>query len=585
MNLYKALTFADVNQDITIVGWVSVVRKLHNVIYFDLRNRWEMIQIEVNNENSEMFEIASHLKAEYVVKVTGVVKKRLIVRDFGNDDALGIKAKTLIVLNTSQPLPFLIRNETDGLEEIRMKYRYLDIRRPVVLKKLEIRHKILLWIRNYFTNQQFIEIETPFLTNITPEGARNFFIPSRLHKHHCYALPQSPQIFKQLLMIGGVHKYFQIVKCFRDEDLRSDRQPEFTQLDIEMSFIENDDVMNLIEDFIRELFLNQKIKKLPKPFLRLNYQDALNQYGSDKPDLRNPIKINDLQDLFFNNDLLKELHINDKFVTKVIVLDNVFKRNELEEIITQIKNSYLHTSLNYLVFKNDKVAFSSLKFRFTNEDIANLNKNAYKYNHSSGTIIFISDFWHRACQAAGALRTKLADQLHLILYSDFIPLWIVDWPLFEYNENTNKYDIAHHPFTRPQKEWIDNFDQNLATAKAEAYDLVINGYEIGGGSLRIVEEALQAKMFTTIGLSSEEIKNNFGEFINALKFGTPPHGGIALGLDRLLMLLTKSDSIREVIAFPKNNYGIDTMLNAPTLINEKVMEEYDLEFISKEHTD
>ncbi|MGH1411551.1 MAG: aspartate--tRNA ligase [Mycoplasma sp.] len=557
------------NNQVVLKGWVSKVRKLGNLVFVDLRDRTGIAQL-VLSEN--LLNEAKKLRNEFVISISG----KVLLRKTPNLEIVTGKYEVLVekldILNEAITTPLIISEITDALDETRFKYRYLDIRRPNVLRSLQFRHQLFIYIRNYLNQKGFIEIETPVLTTPTPEGARDFLVPSRLNPGSFYALPQSPQIFKQLLMIGGVERYFQIVKCFRDEDLRSDRQPEFTQLDLEMSFESKETIMQLIENMIINIFDEIKGIKINYPIQKINYDDAIDKYGSDKPDLRYQLELYTITNIFENSEF--QVFANAKKENKEIrsiFIPNVKLSKKHIDTYTETAKKFGINGLAYLIIENNQITLSPIK-KYVNEQILKDLIKATNVNVSEGTFLFIKDNYELASNALGQIRTQVAKDFDLY-QQEFALCWVINWPLFEHDPITNQFSPAHHPFTRPTKVWENNFDHDLKNAKAEAYDIVINGYEIGGGSLRIYDAEMQNRMFEAIKLSKEEIKNKFGKFINALQYGTPPHGGIALGLDRLVMVLLKLNSIREVIAFPKNSAGVDTMLNAPGEVSDEQLKE------------
>ena len=462
-------------------------------------------------------------------------------------------------------------NDTTALEDTRLKYRYLDLRRTEIKEKLEVRHRITFAIREYLNKLNFLEIETPILCKSTPEGARDYLVPSRIFNGRFYALPQSPQIFKQLLMVGGMERYFQIAKCFRDEDLRADRQPEFTQVDMEMSFVSEDDVMNLTEGLIAYIFKQVKNIDIKLPLKRMKYDDAIEYYGSDKPDLRFDMKINDITDIFKNTEftIFKDILDNNGIINCLVVKNSasVFSRKDIDKLTDFVK-TYKAKGLAYL--KIDNEVTGSIAKVITNEELNNLKE---KLNlESNDLVLIISDKKQIVKQALGALRLHLGKKLNLIS-DNYELLWVVDFPSFEYSEEEGRYMACHHPFTAPKDSDIDKLLTDKANCYSKAYDIVINGYEAGGGSIRIHDQEVQKKMFEALELTDEQIKEKFGFFVDALKYGTPPHGGLALGLDRLTMLLTNTENIRDVIAFPKTASASDLMSECPNLVDEKQLNE------------
>lgn len=557
------------NKPVILKGWVSKVRKLGNLIFVDLRDRTGIAQL-VFSEN--LLDDAKKLRNEYVISIIG----KVVLRKTPNPEILTGKYEVLVeklnILNEAITSPLIINEITDALEDTRFKYRYLDLRRPNIFKTIQFRHQLFIYIRNYLNKKGFIEVETPVLTTPTPEGARDFLVPSRLNPGLFYALPQSPQIFKQLLMIGGIEKYFQIVKCFRDEDLRSDRQPEFTQLDLEMSFENKEIIMQLIEDMIINIFKEIKGIKINSPIQKINYDEAIEKYGSDKPDLRYQLELYTVTSIFENSEfnVFANAGRENKEIRSIFIPNIKLTKKHVDTYTENAKKFGIH-GLSYLVIENNQITSSSIKKFITEQNLKDLVKTM-NVSTSEGTFLFVKDNYTLVSNALGQIRTQIARDFSLY-QQEYALCWVINWPLFEHDETTGQFSPAHHPFTRPTIEWEKNFDHDLKNAKAEAYDIVINGYEIGGGSLRIYDAEMQSRMFKAINLSQEEIKNKFGKFINALQYGTPPHGGIALGLDRLVMVLLNLNSIREVIAFPKNSAGVDTMLNAPGEVTDEQLKE------------
>lgn len=559
----------NVGEVVTLHGWVAKKRNLGGLIFIDLRDRSGIIQLVVKPDN-KYYDLAESLKSEYVIKVKGIITER----ESKNKNLLTGEIEVIIneleILNTSIDLPFNL-NDTTALEDTRLKYRYLDLRRTEIKEKLEARHKITFAIREYLNKLNFLEIETPILCKSTPEGARDYLVPSRIFNGRFYALPQSPQIFKQLLMVGGMERYFQIAKCFRDEDLRADRQPEFTQVDMEMSFVSEDDVMNLTEGLIAYIFKQVKNIDIKLPLKRMKYDDAIEYYGSDKPDLRFDMKINDITDIFKNTEftIFKDVLDNNGIINCLVVKNSAsdFSRKDIDKLTDFVK-TYKAKGLAYL--KIDNEVTGSIAKVITNEELNNLKE---KLNlESNDLVLIISDKKQIVKQALGALRLHLGKKLNLIS-DNYELLWVVDFTSFEYSEEEGRYMACHHPFTAPKDSDIDKLLTDKANCYSKAYDIVINGYEAGGGSIRIHDQEVQKKMFEALELTDEQIKEKFGFFVDALKYGTPPHGGLALGLDRLTMLLTNTENIRDVIAFPKTASASDLMSECPNLVDEKQLNE------------
>jgi len=566
-NMNTDFSIKNLGENIVLHGWVSKKRNLGGLIFIDLRDRSGIIQLVIKPD-TDFYELASSLKNESVIKVEGEVVERESKNNNLLTGDIEVIVSSLELLNTSLDIPFSITNDTTALEDTRLKYRYLDLRRKEISDRLIARHKIALIARNYFDKNNFIEVETPILCKSTPEGARDYLVPSRVNNGKFYALPQSPQIFKQLLMVGGIERYFQIAKCFRDEDLRADRQPEFTQIDVEMSFVTENDVMSMAEGFIKELFKEIKNIDIELPLMRMKYDDAINYYGSDKPDLRFDMKINDLTDIFNNTEfeVFKNVFKDNGVVNGIIVNGaSNYSRKEIDKL-----SEFVKTYKGNLMFikKENELTGGITKFLNLDENTkisSLLNEN---------DIMFIVAGKKNIVKASlGALRCKIAKDLDLIKSNDYKLLWVVDFPSFEYSEEENRYVACHHPFTSPKDSDVDKLLTDKANCYSKAYDIVINGYEAGGGSIRIHDQEVQAKMFEALGLSEEDINNKFGFFVEALKYGTPPHGGLAFGLDRLTMLLTDTDNIRDVIAFPKTASASDLMSECPNDVDSKQLDE------------
>ncbi len=566
INNNNDFTIKDVGKEVLLHGWVMKKRDLGGVIFIDLRDRSGIIQLIVNPDN-KYYDIASNLKSEYVIEVNGIIRERTNKNSNLKTGDIEVEVSKLELLNPSEDLPFEISNNTTALEDTRLKYRYLDIRRDAIKDKLITRHKITMAVREYLDNNGFIEVETPILCRSTPEGARDYLVPSRVSKGKFYALPQSPQIYKQLLMVGGIEKYFQIAKCFRDEDLRADRQPEFTQIDMEMSFIDEFDIMNVAENMIAHIFKKIKNIDIKLPLLKMKYVDAIDYYGSDKPDLRFEMKINDITEIFKDTEftLFKNSISNNEIINCIIAKNaqDKFSRKEIDKL-TEFVKTYKANGLFYLKFENE-VSGSIAK----NISEKELNSLKEKLNIENGDIVFIISGKKNIVKTSlGALRIKLAQTLNLIDENDYKLLWVVDFPSFEYSEEDKRYYACHHPFTAPKDEDIDKLISDRGNCYSKAYDIVINGYEAGGGSIRIHNADVQKKMFEALGFTYEEAYEKFGYLMDAFKYGTPPHGGIAFGLDRLTMLLTNTDNIRDVIAFPKTASASDLMCETPNTVDE-----------------
>lgn len=566
INNNNDFTIKDVGKEVLLHGWVMKKRDLGGVIFIDLRDRSGIIQLIVNPDN-KYYDIASNLKSEYVIEVNGIIRERTNKNSNLKTGDIEVEVSKLELLNPSEDLPFEISNNTTALEDTRLKYRYLDIRRDAIKDKLITRHKITMAVREYLDNNGFIEVETPILCRSTPEGARDYLVPSRVSKGKFYALPQSPQIYKQLLMIGGIEKYFQIAKCFRDEDLRADRQPEFTQIDMEMSFIDEFDIMNVAENMIAHIFKKIKNIDIKLPLLKMKYVDAIDYYGSDKPDLRFEMKINDITEIFKDTEftLFKNSISNNEIINCIIAKNaqDKFSRKEIDKL-TEFVKTYKANGLFYLKFENE--VSGSIAKNISEKELNNLKE---KLNIENGDIVFIISGKKNIVKTSlGALRIKLAQTLNLIDENDYKLLWVVDFPSFEYSEEDKRYYACHHPFTAPKDEDIDKLISDRGNCYSKAYDIVINGYEAGGGSIRIHNADVQKKMFEALGFTYEEAYEKFGYLMDAFKYGTPPHGGIAFGLDRLTMLLTNTDNIRDVIAFPKTASASDLMCETPNTVDE-----------------
>lgn len=556
----------NLEEEVKLKGWVAKTRNLGGVIFIDLRDRSGIIQLVVRPDN-DCYEVAKKIKNEYVIEAFGKIIKRENANNNIKTGEIEVDVKNLNILNVSLETPFEISDNTTALEDTRLKYRYLDLRRPALVNNLITRHKITLAIRNFLDKENFIEVETPVLCKSTPEGARDYLVPSRVNKGKFYALPQSPQIFKQLLMVGGVMRYFQIAKCFRDEDLRADRQPEFTQVDMEMSFVDEFDVMNMAEKLIAHIFKTVKGIDIKLPLLKMKYDDAINYYGSDKPDLRFDMKINDISDIFKSSNIE---FLKNTLVNAIVVKNSAdkFSRKDIDALTLFVKN-YKASGLIFLKYEEELTG--SIAKKMSEEEKSNLIS---KLNLEKNDLVFIINGKSNIVKTAlGALRGNIARKLNLIDNNEYKLLWVVDFPSFEWSEEENRFMAMHHPFTAPKDEDVDKLITDKAHCYSKAYDIVINGYEAGGGSIRIHDENIQKKMFEALELTDEEIEEKFGFFVNALKYGTPPHGGLAFGLDRLTMLLTNTENIRDVIAFPKTASASDLMSECPNVVDNKQLDE------------
>ena len=572
------LTGKHIGEKVTLAGWIDARRDHGNLIFLDVRDRWGKTQLVFNPDDSrDLHAAAEKLRSEYVVRVEGVVDKRPqgTANPKLSTGEIEVRVSALELLNASKTPPFEILDESDVSEEVRLKYRYLDLRRAPMLKRLGLRHQITQIVRRYFDGHQFIEIETPILTKSTPEGARDFLVPSRLSAGCFYALPQSPQLFKQMLMVAGADRYFQLARCFRDEDFRADRQLEHTQIDVEMSFVTEEDVMSELEGLLIEIMHKVKGIKLQLPLKRLSYQDAMNTYGSDKPDLRFGVELKDVTAILKNTDLkIFQSVIQAKGVIKGLSISGQeFSRSDLDHLVTLVKENGAQ-GLAWLKVTAEGLESPIAKL-ITNEQRKELVKT---FGTKPGdTLFFVADQWSTCVKALGVLRNRLAERLNLARRDEFKFLWVVDFPLFEWNDEEKRFDSLHHPFTAPKPEDLKHFDSEPLTIRARAYDLVLNGTEIGGGSIRIHQRDVQNQVFRALGISQAEAQEKFGFLLDALAYGAPPHGGIALGLDRLCAILAGVDSIREVIAFPKTQKGVCLMTEAPSKVYPKQLKELSIQ--------
>jgi len=566
------LRMTDIGQVITLTGWVQKIRDKGGMMWIDIRDRYGLTQLKLEEgiTPAEVLEMARSLGREYVIQTSGLVLERISKNDKMATGDIEIQVAELIVLNPAKLPPFLIEDDTDGGDDLRMKYRYLDLRRNVVRKNLELRHQMMQQTRAYLDARQFIEVETPVLIKSTPEGARDFVVPSRMNPGEFYALPQSPQTFKQLLMVSGFDKYFQIVKCFRDEDLRADRQPEFTQIDCELSFVNQEDILNTFEGLVRHLFKQVKgveITELP----RMTYADAMKYYGNDKPDTRFEMKFVDLTDLVKNKGF--KVFDDAELVIGINAKNSAtYTRKQLDELTDFVKRPQLGaTGLIYARVEADGTVKSSVDKFFNQED---LQQWAQSFGANPGDLfLIIAGQADKARKALSELRLEMGERLGYRDKTTFAPLWVIDFPLLEWNEEAQRFFAMHHPFTSPKLEDVHLLDTNPRKVRANAYDMVINGVEVGGGSIRIHQRPLQERMFQLLGFTEEEAQAQFGFLLNAFEFGAPPHGGIAFGFDRLCSLFGGADSIRDFIAFPKNNSGRDMMIDSPSPIASEQLDE------------
>jgi len=574
------LRLKNLNQEVTLSGWVQKSRDKGFMLWIDLRDRFGVSQLIFDEKRSskELFEKAKTLGREFVIQVKGSVIERTSKNPNIQTGEIEILVSKLTILNKSLTPPFTIEDNTDGGEELRMKYRYLDIRRNSIKEKLIFRHKVSSEIRNYLTKLDFIDVETPYLIKSTPEGARDFVVPSRMNEGEFYALPQSPQTFKQLLMVGGIDKYFQIVKCFRDEDLRADRQPEFTQIDCEMSFVNQEDILNTFEGLTKHLLSSIKNIKVDE-FPRMTYEEAMSKYGCDKPDIRFGMELGDLNDISKHKDF-NVFNSSELVIGIAVPNGNTFTRKQIDSYTDWVRRPQIGAKGLVYVRCNDDGSFKSSVDKFY--DQKDLTSWANKTGAKKGDLILIlSGNTNEVRSQMSALRLELSENLNLRNPNEFAPLWVTDFPLLEWDEESNKFHAMHHPFTSPKLDQLDLLKKNPKEVKANAYDLVLNGNEIGGGSIRIHDKNIQSLMFKHLGFSKDEAKEQFGFLMNAFEYGAPPHGGIALGLDRLVAILHGEESIRDYIAFPKNNSGKDVMIDAPSKLDELQLSELFLKLKDK----
>ena len=559
-----------IGQEITLKGWVGRRRDLGGLIFIDLRDREGIMQLVINPEkvSSDVMATAEILRNDFVIEVTGVVAQREQENTNLPTGAVELKVSALIVLNTAKTTPFEIKDDVEVSDDNRLRYRYLDLRRPKMLNNFKLRAKVTHSIRNYLDGLEFIDVETPMLTKSTPEGARDYLVPSRVNQGHFYALPQSPQITKQLLMNAGFDRYYQIVKCFRDEDLRGDRQPEFTQVDMETSFLSDKDIQDITEGMIAKVMKDTKGIDVTLPFPRMSYDDAMNNYGSDKPDTRFEMLLQDLTEVVKDIDF--KVFSQAPVVKAIVVKGNAdkYSRKNIDKL-TEFAKQFGAKGLAWVKFTDGSLNGPVAKFLTSIED----KLTASLQLEDNDLVLFVADTLEVANNTLGALRTRIAKELDMVDNSKFNFLWVVDWPMFEWSEEEGRYMSAHHPFTLPTEESAHELEGDLAKVRAVAYDIVLNGYELGGGSLRINQRELQERMFKALGFTAEEAADQFGFLLEAMNYELPTHGGLAIGLDRFVMLLAGEDNIREVIAFPKNNKATDPMTQAPSRVSDKQLEE------------
>ncbi len=581
-NTCGELRLSDAGKEVTLAGWVQRSRKMGGMTFIDMRDRYGITQIVFNDElDKALNDAAGRLGREYVVQVKGTVAERTNKNPHMPTGDIEILAKEINILNPSEVPPFTIENDTDGGDDLRMKYRYLDLRREAVRRNLELRHKMTMEVRRYLDSKGFLEIETPMLVGSTPEGARDFVVPSRMNRGQFYALPQSPQTLKQLLMVSGMDRYFQIVKCFRDEDLRADRQPEFTQIDCEMSFIEQNDVIELFEGMAKHLFKEIRGIELPDPFIRMPWADAMKYYGSDKPDLRFGMRFVEIKDIMQGHGF--SVFDNAAYIGAINAKGAAsYTRKQLDALTDYVKRPQIGAKgLVYARVEADGNVKSSVD-KFYDQAILQKLKASMEAEPGDLILIMSGDDAMKTRKQLCELRLEMGRQLGLRDKNKFACLWVVDFPMFEWSDEEQRLMAMHHPFTHPKDEDIALLDSDPAAVRADAYDMVINGVEVGGGSIRIHDSELQAKMFEILGFTPEKAQEQFGFLMNAFKFGAPPHGGLAYGLDRWVSLFAGLDSIRDCIAFPKNNSGRDVMLDAPAPLDQKQLDELAIDLVKED---
>lgn len=565
----------NLGEEVSIIGWVSKRRNLGSILFIDLRDRYGIVQVLVKTDEIEVPEIRN----EYILQIEGKISLKEVANPNLATGEIEVIASKINVINKSENPPILIQEETDALEDIRLKYRYLDLRRLCMQKRFLIRAKIVKAVHEYLDAHDFIEVETPILTLSTPEGARDYLVPSRVHKGSFYALPQSPQLFKQLLMVSGFERYYQIAKCFRDEDLRADRQPDFTQIDIETSFLSEDQILTLTEGLIQKIYKDVINYDVKLPLRRINYDEAVDKYGSDKPDTRFDMHLISIKEILAYNSA--DLFTSNKYI-KAIKVENVadVTSRKVQDEYNLTANKFNMKSFIYLKMISNKLEGSIVKFLSEEEQEKIINLLDLKNNDL--VVIGLSNIKKNLDFGLGALRSLLAKKLNLIVPNTYDILWVVNFPLFEKSEETGEITPCHHPFTRPKDEDLDKLETEPYKVYSYSYDIVMNGYEAGGGSLRIYDQDVQKRIFKVLGFTNEDISRKFGFFVEALKYGTPPHGGLAFGLDRLTMILSGTDNIRDVIAFPKNLSAVCPMSNAPRPVDDKQLEDLGIKVVEKE---